>query len=93
MAFLKIAGKNITIKTMDNMMDFFNSMTGNSYNPKTFNIEAINGERFKLQISSIQKEDGSGKKFLFSGSGVIEDGNSKNYWKPINEKIEGFVNF
>lgn len=93
MSFLKIGTKQMTIQSHSSIVDFLFSITGSNIKPKTFSIKTTNGEKFNLQISSIQKEDGSGNNFLFTASGETEDGNSKNCWIPIKDKIEGFIRF
>jgi hypothetical protein len=93
MSFLKIAEKNVTIKTMGNMMDFFTSITTSNSNPKFFNIETKDGKKFKLTLSSIQKEDGSGKNFLFTAHGYAAHPNKEDTWVPIAGKVEGFIRF
>lgn len=93
MGFLKIAGNSVTIAKMGNMMDFFTSMTGSAYDPKYFEAQTSDGKKFKLAIISVQKEDGSGSKFLFTATGYVEHPEKKDVWVPIAGNLEGFVNF
>ncbi len=93
MSFLKIAQKNVTIKTMGNIMDFFTSMTGNANNPKYFDVETKDNKKFKLSIISAGKEDGSGSKFMFKAIGYAGQPTKDDAWVPVAGEIEGFANF
>lgn len=87
----KIKGQ-IDFKNQGNVAEFFNSMTSSPSNKKYFNV-SNDTANFRLVITSITKEDGSGKKFIFKAIGEVQNAVHKTDWKKIESELKGYISF